>query len=79
MIEALKFLYDLDIVGQDIDFNNPMARPRIPHEVGGGGWRCGLRGREGGWVGGWVEGGGGVLEVWVEVGGGVLGWKCGLG
>ena len=56
MIEALKFLYDLDIVGQDIDFNNPMARPRIPHEVGGGGLEVWVKGGEGGWVGGWVGG-----------------------
>ncbi|ESN92201.1 hypothetical protein HELRODRAFT_194346 [Helobdella robusta] len=43
VIEALKFLYDLDIVGQEIDFNNPMARPRIPHEVmfAVGGWSGG--------------------------------------
>lgn len=34
MIETIKFLYDLDMEeGRDVDLTNPIARPRVPHEV----------------------------------------------
>ena len=34
VIETIKFLYDLDMEeGKDVDLTNPIARPRIPHEI----------------------------------------------
>ncbi|OWF46852.1 kelch-like protein 10 [Mizuhopecten yessoensis] len=33
VIETLKFLYDLDMNDKAMDLANPLARPRIPHEV----------------------------------------------
>ncbi|KAJ8317347.1 hypothetical protein KUTeg_005251, partial [Tegillarca granosa] len=34
VIETLKFLYDLDMDEEkDVDLNNPLAKPRFPHEV----------------------------------------------
>ncbi|XP_033728458.1 kelch-like protein 10 [Pecten maximus] len=34
VIETLKFLYDLDMdEDKDLDITNPLARPRVPHEV----------------------------------------------
>ncbi|XP_076094839.1 kelch-like protein 10 [Mytilus galloprovincialis] len=34
VIETLKFLYDLDMDEEkDVDLNNPIAKPRVPHEV----------------------------------------------
>ncbi|KAK3108652.1 hypothetical protein FSP39_012601 [Pinctada imbricata] len=34
IIETLKFLYDLDMDEErDLDLSNPLARPRVPHEV----------------------------------------------
>lgn len=33
VIETLKFLYDLDMSENDVDLTNPLALPRIPHEV----------------------------------------------
>ena len=34
VIETLKFLYDLDMDDdKDLDLSNPLARPRVPHEV----------------------------------------------
>lgn len=33
VIETLKFLYDLDMNDKALDLENPLARPRIPHEV----------------------------------------------
>ncbi|OWF51388.1 kelch-like protein 10 [Mizuhopecten yessoensis] len=41
IIDTLKFLYDLDMVEErDLDMANPLARPRIPHDVmfAVGGW-----------------------------------------
>jgi len=34
VIETIKFLYDLDMEeGKDVDLTNPIARPRVPHEI----------------------------------------------
>ncbi|XP_022304667.2 kelch-like protein 10 [Crassostrea virginica] len=34
IIETLKFLYDLDMdEDKELDMNNPLARPRVPHEI----------------------------------------------
>ena len=33
VIEALKFLCDLDVSDKEVDLTHPLARPRIPHEV----------------------------------------------
>ena len=34
IIETLKFLYDLDMDDdKEVDLNNPLARPRVPHEI----------------------------------------------
>nr|QTM97704.1 KLHL10 [Sinohyriopsis cumingii] len=34
IIETLKFLYDLDMDEEkEVDLNNPLARPRVPHEI----------------------------------------------
>lgn len=34
IIETLKFLYDLDMdEDKELDLNNPLARPRVPHEI----------------------------------------------
>lgn len=35
IIETLRFLYELDMDDRrEVDMSNPIARPRIPHEVG---------------------------------------------
>lgn len=44
VIETIKFLYDLDISDdREVDTSNPLARPRIPHEIlfAIGGWSGG--------------------------------------
>ncbi|XP_067949053.1 kelch-like protein 10 [Watersipora subatra] len=44
VIETIKFLYDLDISDdKEVDQSNPLARPRIPHEIlfAIGGWSGG--------------------------------------
>lgn len=34
MIEALKFLYDLDMDdSKEVDLSNPISRPRVPYEL----------------------------------------------
>lgn len=33
VIEALRFLCDLDVNDREVDLTHPLARPRIPHEV----------------------------------------------